>query len=244
MVGESWINPKKYFRINVNSKINLIKGLKNSKFLKKYIYISTPEIFGSKSKRIDEFCSEFNPSTPYACSKLASELYLKYAAKYQNFPLIISRFSNFYGPSQPIYRLIPKVIMCIKKNKKFPLEGGGKSLRNFIYSDDFSNAIFKVIKKGKLRKIYHFSGNKFLKIKDIVKFICKLKKKKYKKVVIITKDRMGKDNAYKLSCSWTKKKLNWKQSISLKDGIGKTIKFYDKYFYKLSKESLNYNFSI
>ena len=56
MVGESWLNPDKYFKINVNSKINLIKGLKNSKFLKKYIYISTPEIFGSKSKRIDEFC--------------------------------------------------------------------------------------------------------------------------------------------------------------------------------------------
>ena len=131
MVGESWLNPDKYFKINVNSKIDLIRGLKDVKFLKKYIYISTPEIFGSKSKKIDEFFSEFNPSTPYACSKLASELNFRYAFLYQNFPIIISRFSNFYGPNQPIYRLIPKVIMSIKKNKKFSLEGGGQSVRNF-----------------------------------------------------------------------------------------------------------------
>ena len=78
MVAESWTNPDKYLKINVNSKVDLVKGLKDLKFLKKYIYISTPEIFGSKLKEINEFSSNFNPSTPYACSKLTSELYFKY----------------------------------------------------------------------------------------------------------------------------------------------------------------------
>ena len=243
MVAESWLNPDKYFNINVNSKIDIIKGLKGLKFLKKYIYISTPEIFGSKSKIVDEFSYSFNPSTPYACSKLASELYFKYVLLYQNFPVIISRFSNFYGPAQPIYRLIPKAIMSIKKNKKFPLEGGGESIRNFIYSDDFSNAIYKLITKGKLGKVYHFSGNKFFKIKDIVKLICNLKKINYKNFVKITKDRMGKDNTYKLKCLWTKNNLNWTEKISFKEGLYNTIKFYEKYFYKLSKESMKYNFN-
>ena len=243
MVGESWLNPDKYFKINVNSKIDLIKGLKNSKFLKKYIYISTPEIFGSKSKRIDEFCSEFNPSTPYASSKLASELNFRHALLYQNFPIIISRFSNFYGPNQPLYRLIPKVIMSIKKNKKFPLEGGGQSIRNFIYTDDFCSGINKLIVKGELGKIYHFSGNKFLKITKIIKLICDIKKVSYKKLVKVTSDRIGKDNTYKLKCLWTKKKLNWSEKVSIKQGLYKTIVFYDKFFEKFSKKSLEYKFT-
>jgi len=242
MVEESWSYPDRYFKINVNSKIDLVRGLKSTKFLKKYIYISTPEIFGGQLKTIDESSKNFNPSTPYASSKLASELYFKYALFHQNFPIIISRFSNFYGPGQPIYRLIPKVIMSINKKKKFPLQGGGQSIRNFIYSDDFCDAIYRLIIKGELGKVYHFSGKKFFKIKEIVKLICKIKKIHYRTFVTITKDRMSKDNAYKLKCLWTKKNLNWNEKISMKQGLSKTINFYDKYFNKLSKEPMKYNF--
>ena len=223
----------------VNNKSILIKNIAKFKFLKKYIYISTPEIFGT-NKNIDENCSRYNPSTPYATSKLTSEFLIKNYLKYNNSPFIICRFSNFYGPGQPIFRLIPKTIMCINKNIKFQLEGKGKSKRNFLFTEDFGSAIHLVMKKGKIGKIYHFSGNKFYKIKEIVKLICNLKKVNFDKLVKITKDRQGKDEIYKLNCTWTKKQLGWYDNTNIKEGLKKTIKFYDLMFEKLKNEPMTF----
>ena len=72
MVNESWEYKEYYNRVNYKSKIRLAKFLSNQSFLEKYIYISTPEIFGSK-KNIMEKTKKFNPSTPYAASKLKAE---------------------------------------------------------------------------------------------------------------------------------------------------------------------------
>ena len=77
MVNQSWNNPKIYFQINVLFKAEMLIQLKKFNFLKKYIYISTPEIFGSSNKFIHEDNNNFNPSTPYATSKLSAEILLK-----------------------------------------------------------------------------------------------------------------------------------------------------------------------
>ena len=78
MVNESWKNSNIYFQINVLSKIKMIEYLSSTKFLKKkYIYISTPEIFGSSKKYIEEKSKTFSPQTPYATSKLSFEILLK-----------------------------------------------------------------------------------------------------------------------------------------------------------------------
>jgi len=240
MVNESWEYPKKYFDINVNSRLSIVEGLKNSKFLKKYIYISTPEIFGSSEKKIKENHNIFNPSTPYAASKLSAELNFKLANKMHNFPLILSRFSNFYGPGQPLHRLVPKVLFSIKKGIKFPLHGNGSSRRNFIFSDDFCDGIWRIIVKGKIGNTYHFSSEKYATVKEIVKTISKLKNKKIKNFVKKTTDRHGKDDIYRLCSSDTKKMLKWSPKTSLKKGIEKTIKFYEIHYKSLKKQSINF----
>ena len=240
MVNESWNYPKRYFDINVNSRLSIVEGLRNSKFLKKYIYISTPEIFGSSEKKIKENCNNFNPSTPYAASKLSAELNFKLANKMHNFPLILSRFSNFYGPGQPLHRLVPKVLFSIKKGIKFPLHGNGSSRRNFIFSDDFCSGIWRVIVKGKIGNTYHFSSEKYASVKEIVETISKLKNKKIKDFVKKTRDRFGKDDIYRLCSSDTKKMLKWSPKTSLKKGIEKTIKFYEIHYKSLKKQSINF----
>ena len=133
MVHQSWQFPHVYFDVNVQYKLHIFQNLYKFNFLKKYILISTPEVFGNNNKLLKENSLQYNPSTPYAVSKLGSELLLKNYAKNFNLPFIITRFSNFYGPGQPIYRLIPKIITCIEKKIKFTLEGGGNTKRNFIY---------------------------------------------------------------------------------------------------------------
>ena len=226
LVNESWYNPNDYFKINFNSKIDLIKNLKSLAFIRKYIYVGTPEIFGSSSKKIDEYASNYSPTTPYALSKLSMELLLD--SYYKNFKsnIIITRFSNFYGRYQPFHRLIPKTIYKILQKQKFPLQGSGNSLRDFIFEEDTNEALYLVIKKGKIGRKYHFASGKLYEIKDIIKLICRMLKYRYADLVYKVPDRIGKDNTYNLSCLKTKKELNWKNKNNLKEGIVKTIKFY------------------
>lgn len=240
MVAESWSQPDYYFDINCSSKAKLLINLKKKKFLKNYLYISTPEVFGSNNLSIKENFEHFNPSTPYAVSKLAAEQLIKSFSKTYNIPFNICRFTNFYGIGQPNYRLIPKLIISIINKKKFPLEGNGKSERNFIDAKDFSNGIYKVITKGKINKTYHFSSKEIFKIYEIVKIICGELNVNYKDVVINRKDRLGKDQKYYLNSSTTQKELNWFSKITFKKNIKRIIKYYLKNSKHINKLSLEY----
>ena len=239
MVNQSWENPETYININILYKSFLLRNLKKFKFLKKYIYISTPEIFGS-SKLIKENCNIYNPSTPYATSKLCFEMLLKNFAKNFNAPIIIARFSNFFGPGQPVYRLIPKLITCIDNEIKFPLEGKGQSKRNYIFSYDFCNGIHKIMSEGKIKNIYHFSGSEDYKTTDIIKILCQLKSYNFKKLIKITKRRAGQDLNYKLDCKKTKKELNWRPLYPFKKALKLVIDYQKTASKQIKKESLKY----
>lgn len=240
MVAESWQYPSLTFNTNVIGKIKLYEFLKNRNFLKKYIKISTPEVFGS-SKITSANFNKYNPSTPYALSHSTIEIYLQLMRKQFLFPVIILRFANFYGPYQKLYRLIPLAIHKASNKKKFKLHGSGLSKRSFIYSDDFCNAIFKVIKNGKIGAFYQFSSKEYLSIKKIVEIIYKKKNLDPKKYIINVKDRAGKDKNYKIIDNDTRNRLNWKNTITFDKGINEVIKWYDKYKNKFVKKDEKFN---
>lgn len=227
LVNESWNNPKYYFNVNLNSKLELISCLHKIQFLKKFIYISTPEVFGSNNKSINENNKYFKPSTPYALSKLSCEqTLLNYNNSFKK-KSIITRFSNMYGLRQMKHRLIPKLIDCIKNNKKFPLQGNGLSKRNFIFENDFNKALIKVMNKGVNGQTYHFASDEYFTIKDVIKLVCKLYKVNFDNLIYYTSDRIGKDKNYFLNCSYTKKKLKWSPRYSLKSGIMKMMSYHN-----------------
>lgn len=242
MVQESWSNTSLYIKKNIMEKSELLTFLSENKFIKKYIYISTPEVFGSVNKTINEKHSIFNPSTPYAVSKLSYELLLKSYYLSKKFPSIIARFSNFYGPGQPVYRLIPKLITCINKNLKFPLQGKGTTKRNFIFKSDFLAGIEKCILLGKPGEIYHFSGKEFVSIRYLIKAICEAKGVKFDNFIKQVPERVGKDYIYKLGTKITRRNLKWKPEIGIKKGIAKTILFYDRHSKKINLNELNFKF--
>ena len=240
MVNESWNNPDVYIKSNLEVKSLFLRHIHKYSFIKKYVYISTPEIFGSNERPIKEIEKVFNPSTPYAISKLSFEMMLKSYGQSYNFPYTICRFSNFYGAGQPNYRLIPKVILSIITGKKFPLQGNGKSKRDFINSYDFSNGIYLAIIKGKNKSTYHFSTGKYYTIKDVINKICKIKKYDFSKLIKIEKDRKGKDKTYKLNCTFTKKELTWKPKINLDNALKEIIEFYENNLKEIRKLEIKY----
>ena len=169
-VDNSIKNPSKFVKSNILGTFNLIEScrqfLESENILKKFIHISTDEVYGSlnkKEKKSSEY-SVYKPNSPYSASKASSDHMVRSYVKTFNFPAIVTHCTNNYGPWQSNEKLIPKVILNYLNNKKIPLYGNGKNIRDWIYVDDHIKAINKLIKKGKNGEIYNISGKIKLQI--------------------------------------------------------------------------------
>ena len=239
MVNESWITPEDWYQTNIVSNTNLINNLKEYKFLKKYLHVSTPEVYGDTRYKIKENLN-FSPSTPYANSRAAFDNHLMLFNKVFKFPVIISRAANIYGPGQKLYRIIPKSIIHFKKNKKIVVDGMGKSLRAFVYIDDLTEAYYRILLHGKSGNTYHISSNEFYSIKNIVTKISTQIKNSKSLIVLAKNDRLGKDHRYFLNSDKVRNELNWMPKVNITNGIIKTREWIELNFKKLNKISTKY----
>ena len=239
MVGQSWESPLDWFNTNVLGTIGLIDLVRDLNSLSLFVQISTPEVYGSVLYPVKEdqiFC----PSTPYAVSRASSDMYLYALGKATNFPFLITRSSNVYGPGQRLYRLIPKLITKIRKGEKFQLEGDGSSLRSFLYIDDVTSGIIKAINLGSSGQTFHFSTNEQVSIISVVKKICYYMGVDFDNNVEYVPDRVGKDMVYNLDSSKANTLLNWKPKISLTRGIEKAVSWVQNNYDTLSNHSDTY----
>tara|TARA_A100001015_G_C15000728_1_gene718365 strand:- start:433 stop:1434 length:1002 start_codon:yes stop_codon:yes gene_type:complete len=227
-VRHSWNNPKQWYQTNCMGIVNYTSELINSKFLKKYLAISTPEVFGSSNKYLFEN-SNFNPSTPYAASKLAGDLHLLTLYKKYNFPVLFSRSSNVYGEYQQLYRIIPKTIIKIKLGEIIELHGRGQTKRDFININDLNNALYVLINKGKIGESYNIANkNKLISIYDLVKLICNiLNVSDMKNIMKLIDENFGQDSKYFLNTEKIRN-LGWSEKITLDKGIKNTILWINK----------------
>ena len=227
MVAQSWANPEHWFMTNVVSMVKLHEKLRKHSFIKKYVQISTPEVYGSTSGLIPE-TTPFNPSTPYAVSKAACDLSLLSYHKAYGFPVAFTRAANVCGPGQSLYRIIPKTILCILTGKKLKLDGGGLSLRSFIHMADVSEGTLRVAKEGKPGEAYHLATSRNESIRDLVQKICDELGAKFDECVEVGPPRLAQDSAYLLDWSKAKNQLGWAPVKTLENVITDTIKWMKK----------------
>ncbi|MBI5448122.1 MAG: GDP-mannose 4,6-dehydratase [Gammaproteobacteria bacterium] len=227
MVAESWVYPVDWMMTNVVSTVKFHEQLRKCKFLKKYVHVSTPEVYGS-TQGLVLTSAPYNPSTPYAISRAAADMWLTALYKNYKFPVVFTRSANVYGPGQQLYRIIPKTIMSIKLNKRLPLHGGGHSVRSFIHIQDVVDGTLRVLLNAEPGKIYHFSTQRNISIRDVVRLICCRMKINLEDVVDMAEERPGKDAAYLLDSDRTRHELAWKDNISLEEGIDQTIEWVGK----------------
>jgi len=239
MVAESWENPDHWFMTNVVSTNRLHERLRRFDFIRKYVHVTTPEVYGSTSGLVSED-APFNPSTPYAVSRAATDMSLKsYHAAY-GFPVVFTRAANVYGPGQPLYRIIPRTIMFIKLGRKLQLHGGGASERSFIHMGDVSDATLKVAHDGVPGETYHISTDEVISIRELVERICARLGVRFEDSVEIVGERLGKDSAYRLDSRKIRRELGWTDSINLDRGIEETIAWIETYFDDLQKQGMQY----
>ena len=210
---------------------NILKNLKKYENVKKYIHISTDEVYGPSFEGSFDENSKLNPTSPYAASKAGADLLLISFYKTFNLPIIILRPSNTYGPKQYPEKFIPLSIIKILRNEKIPIYGNGKQKREWIYVSDVVNGIYTVLKKGEIGEIYNVGSGFEIENIEVVKIIGEIMGKKDNFYEFV-KDRPSHDVRYFLNSSKIKK-LGWEPKIDFYEGIKKTIEFYkeNKEFY-------------
>ena len=203
---------------------------------KRMIQISTDEVFGSLSKETATENSKFNPSSPYAATKASAELLVNSYSITHNSDVIITRCTNNYGPHQFPEKLIPKIILLANQDKKIPIYGNGKNIRDWIHVDDHCEAVFSVLNNGKKGESYNISANNEIDNLTIVKKILEIMRKK-EDLIEYVEDRPGHDFRYSMSSKKISKELNWKTKYTFDKGLEDTINWYLNNLEKLDNTS-------
>ena len=239
MVAESWLHPEHWYQTNVVANVRLHEKLRQFPFIKKYVHVTTPEVYGSCSGNVTE-TAPINPSTPYAASRAACDLHLMTFFKNYKFPVVFTRAANVFGPGQQLYRILPRTVFFIKTGRKLQLHGGGRSVRSFIHGRDVSEGTLLVAQNGVPGETYHLSTDLYLSIRELVERICARMGVNFSEVVEVVGDRPGKDAAYLLDSTKARTTLGWKDVVSLDQGIEETIAWVAHNLEELKRQPSDY----
>jgi dTDP-glucose 4,6-dehydratase len=225
-VDNSISSPDEFITTNVTgTQILLDSARKNG--VKKFLYISTDEIYGSILDGSFVETDNFNPSSPYSASKAAGELLvLSYGTTF-DLKYNISRCSNNYGPRQNNEKLIPHFIDMLQNLKPVPLYGSGLNVRDWIYVEDHCEAIYKILMTGKNRQIYNVSSSEELSNIEVTEKLLKLMGLD-KNMINYVEDRLGHDFRYSISANKIKNDLGFTAKTNFGDGLQKTLEWYKK----------------
>lgn len=193
--------------------------------IKKFIHISTDEVYGSIQEGSFKETDPLKPSSPYSSSKASSDLLVQSYYITYKLPVIITRCTNNFGPYQYPEKLIPLFITNLLENKKVPLYGTGKNMRDWIYVLDHCRAIDTILHNGKIGEIYNIGGGVEKTNLEITKKIIVLLGKDLSMIKYV-KDRLGHDFRYSLDCSKLKTELGWCPQYDFERGLRETIQWY------------------
>lgn len=239
MVSQSWDSPQDWYETNCVWLSKLVNEFSSWGKLEKFIQFSTPEVYGSTEGWVTENFN-FNPSTPYAISRAASDFHLRAMQKAKDFPVVFTRAANIYGPGQPKYRIVPRAILSGMSRQQLPLHGEGKSKRSFIFADDVSKAIVRILDKGTVGDTYHISTTHVLEIRDLVFKIAEILDIPFDSFVKFVPELPGKDNAYLLDSTKLRDELGWSDVTNLERGLDLTISWAKQYYKELEMLPSNY----
>ena len=233
-VDRSIDDPNIFIQTNIVGVYNLLESFKvfSRRNKSKFIHISTDEVYRDIIKGRSKEKDSYQPSSPYAASKAASDHLVSSYIRTYKIPAIVTNCSNNYGPKQHPEKLIPKLIYNIINNKELPIYGKGINSREWIFVKDHCEALIKIFLKGKVGEFYNIGSNKNLNNLEVAREILissnKILKIGNKVKIKLIKDRPGHDVRYALNSNKIKKKLGWKPKINFTKGLKLTINWYLK----------------
>ncbi|KYP10055.1 MAG: dTDP-glucose 4,6-dehydratase [Limnobacter sp. CACIAM 66H1] len=243
-VDRSIHGPEAFIETNVLGTFRLLEAVREywqeltreeqSQF--RYLQVSTDEVYGTLSREEAPFAetNRYEPNSPYAASKAASDHLVRAWHHTYGLPVLTTNCSNNYGPYHFPEKLIPLVIMNALADKKLPIYGDGQQVRDWLYVEDHTRAIYEVLERGQLGETYNIGGWNEKTNREVVYTICtildELKPREdgscYSRLITFVKDRPGHDRRYAIDARKIEGELGWKPQETFDTGIRKTVQWY------------------
>lgn len=238
-VAPSWRHPEHWFQTNVVALSRLLNPLKDRTYLEKYVHISSPEVYGTCIGRVTEE-TPVNPSTPYAASKAAADMFLATLVKNFNFPLVTIRATNVYGAHQQLWKIIPRSAIYLRMNQKISLHGGGTAVKSYIHIRDVSRGELLAMEQGRPGRMYHLSPDRGYEVRDVVLRICQLMHRDFAASTETVGERLGQDAAYVIDSTRAREELGWQPSIGLDQGLEEVVAWVERNWQEIGAQPLEY----
>ncbi|MEK7233501.1 MAG: dTDP-glucose 4,6-dehydratase [Elusimicrobiota bacterium] len=192
--------------------------------VKRFVHVSTDEVYGSISKGYSKEGDHLKPNSPYAASKAAADLLVRSYFVTHKAPVLTTRASNNYGPYQYPEKALPLMITNFMEDQPFPQYGDGKQVRDWLHVADHARAILLVLEKGVLGEIYNIGGSYTCRNKELIEKVLRLMDKP-NDLVARVEDRKGHDRRYALDCSKLKR-LGFRHAYDFEKGLARTVAWY------------------
>ena len=236
-VDRSILGPREFINTNVNGTFTLLEAARKhwsdrSDVL--FHHVSTDEVYGSlgESGAFVE-TTPYDPRSPYSASKASSDHLVRAYQHTYDLPTVITNCSNNYGPYQFPEKLLPLMILNIKDRKPLPVYGDGGNVRDWLYVDDHSSAIWTVVNRAPAGDTFNVGGENEWKNIELVRNLCQIVAKELDQdpkdaldLITFVKDRPGHDRRYAIDCSKIKRELGWTQKHTFEDGLRSTVRWY------------------
>jgi dTDP-glucose 4,6-dehydratase len=218
----SWKHSWRFFETNSMALARLAEELMKRDWLEHFIQIGTSEMYGSvdHAAREDE---PIKPTSPYAASKVAFDMYLVSVSRFLSFPMTIIRPSNCYCPGQLLHRVIPKAIVAGLTGTRLPLHGGGRAEKSYMHARDLARAIHLIAERGPEGRIYNAGPERPTSIREVVERCADALGIAFEQLCEETGDRLGQDSRYWLDSSAIRQALAWAPTIGWEQGLAEMV---------------------
>src|SRR3990170_2371433 len=232
-VDRSIEGPRTFYDTNVGGTLSLLEVVRSLPHIH-FHHISTDEVYGSLSG--SGFFSEnspYQPNSPYAASKAASDHFVKAYAHTYGLSMTMSHCTNNYGPFQNKEKFIPRMLSSCMQKLPLPVFGKGINVRDWLFVDDHAEALWLILEKGESGEIYDIGGECEKRNIDVVHLLIDefaelsgQDAKELRKLIAFVPDRPGHDLRYAIDCSKIKMELGWRPLHDFSLGIRKTVAWY------------------
>jgi len=225
-VDNSISDPRRFIQSNILGTFNLLEIIRDFPEIR-FHHVSTDEVYGSLGEE-GKFTetTAYAPNSPYSASKASSDMLVRAYNHTFKALVTISNCSNNYGPNQHNEKFIPVVINSILNNKKIPVYGNGKNIRDWIFVEDHCEAVWFVLNNGKIGETYNVGGNCEKTNLEIINDICQVLNVNPQDYISFVEDRKGHDFRYAIDNAKISQELNWHPKTSFSEGLKQTVEFY------------------
>ena len=222
-MDRSITSSEEFIKTNVLGTQVLLDAAKNNN-IKKFIQVSTDEVYGSITTGSWDENHALKPNSPYSASKAAADLLVRAYFVTHGLNTNITRCSNNFGPRQDPEKLIPHFVLKLQANEKIPVYGDGKNVRDWLFVEDHCRGIYIVLTKGSDGETYNIGGGTELTNLELTSKLLEILGKDFELVEFIA-DRLGHDRRYSVNSSKIEK-LGYQASKEFERNLIATINSY------------------